>query len=348
MTARVIAIGIIFCLLSLLVRAQSEWQVVTSGLDTNLRGVSTAVFKDARGIVGEAVWASGSNGVILRSLDSGKSWERLHIAGGEALDFRGVVADGARIAYVMSSGSGDKSRIYKTSDGGKSWKLQYTDKHQEFFLDSIACESQKKCVALSDPVNGKFLLLETTNRQHWKPLPADNMPAALPGEGAFAASNSCLALQGSDIFFGTGGPAARVFHSPDFGRTWTVAEIPIAHGNPSSGIFSITVRRAGSVTDLVAVGGDYQKPQQAAGVSAVSFDAGKSWQLSAQQPGGYRSAVAGYMTVGPTGEDISDNAGFDWKPAGSLSLNAITATRAGMWAAGPHGTVARLWAMGRE
>jgi photosystem II stability/assembly factor-like uncharacterized protein len=57
-----------------------------------------------------AVWASGSNGVILRSTDLGKTWKRLHVAGGDTLDFRGIVAFNATTAYLMSSGEGQKSR----------------------------------------------------------------------------------------------------------------------------------------------------------------------------------------------------------------------------------------------
>src|SRR5467141_5193634 len=193
------------------------WEVQTSGLDTNLRGVSLAYGPEANGVPAPVVWASGSNGVILKSIDEGTTWKRLHMAGGDALDFRGIVAFKASTAYVMSSGEGEKSRIYKTTDGGETWNLQYTDKRKEFFLDSIACLSETHCLALSDPIDGKFLLLNTTDGEHWNPLPSGDMPAALPGEGAFAASDSCLLLSGGEIFFGSGGPAARVFHSTDKG-----------------------------------------------------------------------------------------------------------------------------------
>src|SRR5229473_2387275 len=228
------------------------WQVQTSGLDTNLRGVSAAWMPVEKSWRRGVVWASGSKGVILKSVDEGKTWKRLHVAGGEALDFRGIVAFNASAAYVMSSGEGEKSRIYKTADGGETWTLQYTDKRKEFFLDTIACLSETQCFALGDPLDGKFLLLNTTDGRHWNPLPTANMPAALPGEGAFAASNSCLLLSGEEIFFGTGGPAARVFRSPDSGRTWSAVETPIAHGNASSGIFSIA---RGDEKEIVVVGG---------------------------------------------------------------------------------------------
>ena len=187
----------LFLLFALPAEAQ-YWEVQTSGIDTNLRGVSAVSATDAKGEPDPVVWTSGSNGVILRSLDAGKTWKRLHVAGGDALDFRGIIAFNAVTAYVMSSGEGEKSRIYKTTDGGESWTLQYTGNHKEIFLDSIACLSETHCYALSDPLDGKFLLLTTTDGKYWNPFPGVSMPAALPGEGAFAASNTCLLLSGSN------------------------------------------------------------------------------------------------------------------------------------------------------
>jgi photosystem II stability/assembly factor-like uncharacterized protein len=330
------------------ISAQAQWwEVQTSGLDTNLRGVSAASAPDAKGAPLTAVWASGSNGVILRSLDAGKTWQRLRVADGDKLDFRGIVAFNATTAYVMSSGEGEKSRIYKTTDGGKTWMLQYADKRKEFFLDTIACLTALRCFALGDPIEGKFLLLVTTDGEHWNPFASSNMPIALPGEGAFAASNTCLMLSGSEIFLGTGGPASRVFHSPDSGLSWTVSETPIAHGNASSGIFSIT---GANGKNMVIVGGDYQDPKRASAVAAYSHDEGKTWQLSEPQPGGYRSSVACLedalcVAIGPSGEDVSISkvSAAVWKPTDSLNLNAVTILdTSNGWAVGPKGTIARF------
>jgi photosystem II stability/assembly factor-like uncharacterized protein len=324
--------------------AQS-WKVQTSGVDTNLRGVSAAYAPNSKSVPVPVVWASGSNGVILRSIDAGQTWQRLHVAGGDTLDFRGIVAFNEKAAYLVSSGEGEKSRIYKTTDGGETWNSQFTDKRKEFFLDSIACLSETRCFALGDPIDGKFLLLTTTDGEHWNQLPNDKMPAALPAEGAFAASNTCLLLSGEQIFFGTGGPAARVFHSGDSGRTWDVAETPLAHGNASSGIFSVA---SGNGKHVVVVGGDYQDPKRASAVAAYSRDGGKTWQLSKRQPGGYRSAVACdddllCVAIGPNGEDISGSgiAPGGWQPTDSLNLNAVTILdfKHG-WAVGPKGTIA--------
>lgn len=339
--------GVRALLLILFVSAPAQaqrWSVQTSGMDTNLRGVS-AVYSSVSPHA-PVVWACGSNGVILRSNDGGKTWKRLHVAAGETLDFRGIVAFGDGIAYLMSIGRGENSRIYKTTDAGETWKLEYSDKRSAFFLDDLACLSKTKCFALSDPVEGKFLLVSTEDGEHWNELPRDNMPAAIAGEGVFAASNSTLTIYNKrEIYFATGGArAARVFHSSDLGRTWTVAETPIASGNASSGIFSIG--RNGKT--VAVVGGDYKDVNRADDAAAYSRDGGATWKLASRQPSGFRSAVAiedgGTMiAVGPNGADVSHDGGAAWTQSDSLNLNAVAVIGGKeIWGVGPKGTIARM------
>jgi photosystem II stability/assembly factor-like uncharacterized protein len=310
-----------------------------------LRGIALSQYQDTGHAPVPVIWASGSNGVILQSKDEGKTWKQLHIPDGEKLDFRGIQAFDAQRAYAMSSGEGDKSRIYETTDGGKNWKLEYTGRRKEIFLDALACDdSSRQCMALSDPVDGKFLLLAATDGEHWNESPRDGMPAALPNEGAFAASGTCLVFGGSEITFVTGGPAARVFRSSDHGKSWTVTEAPVAHGNASSGIFSIALHG----DEAVVVGGDYKAPDRRRGTAAYSADGGKTWKLAAQQPGGYRSAVAWVdgetlAAVGPNGEDVSEDGGVHWKHSDTLSLNALAILDVWHgWAVGPNGTIAQM------
>ena len=347
---------VLLCLGSAASAQAQSWIVQSSGIATNLRAVSAVLLSPA-GDGKIAVWAAGSNGVILRSLDKGKSWKRLFVGGGDTLDFRGVAAVDADVAYAMSIGNGDKSRIYKTTDGGATWKLQFTGARKETFLDAIVCDSAKTCVALGDPVDGKFLLMTTDDGEHWKELPRDKLPAALPNEGAFAASNSSLCVDHRNIYFGTGGAAdARVFHSADSGKTWTVEDTPISSGTASSGIFSLSCK-GGST--LLAAGGDYKDVSRSFHAAAYfhareyptpgypSSGAG-SWRLSKDQPGGFRSGVGSTdgalaVAVGPNGEDVSYDFGVTWNHTDAINLNAVTMLDIlHGWAVGPNGTVARF------
>jgi photosystem II stability/assembly factor-like uncharacterized protein len=324
-------------ILMLLVPADSWWTVQSTGVDANLRGLALVVHRS-----GTIIWATGSKGTIVRSLDAGQTWAPVSIPEAANLDFRGVQTFDGKTVYVMSSGQGEASRIYKSIDSGATWQLQYSDKRKSFFLDALSCFDDKHCFALSDPVEGKFPLLVTTDGAHWKELPRDHMPPALPNEGAFAASNSSLLLfEKTQLYFATGGPAARVFHSMDLGQTWTVSDTPMLSGKPSQGIFSIV--RAGDT--VVIVGGDYEKPNAGEKTAAFSSDEGKTWHLAEELPTGFRSAVdtfdAGFVAVGLNGAETSRD-GIHWTHIDSPGLNAVTFISGKGWAVGPKGMAAQF------
>ena len=318
-----------------------SWSIQTSGLDTNLRGLSVA--RVSSNSAARVIWACGSHGVILRSVDAGATWTRLPVPDADLLDFRSIQAFDAASAYVMSIGSGQQSRIYRTLDGGTNWTLEYIGNRSAIFLDDLVCVSQIACFAVSDPVDGKFLLLTTGDGKSWQELPRDRMPPALPGEGVFAASGTSLAIYKNEIYFGTGGASvARVFRSTDMGRTWAVSETPIVSGKASSGIFSI-VRRGDRI---IVVGGDYKETARPDRAAAYSLDRGVTWRLSGSPVGGFRSALvflgsATVLAVGPSGEDVSHDAGESWVRAGSFNFNAVAALDSRQaWAVGPKGTIA--------
>jgi len=324
-------------LLALLIPGDTWWIVQETGADSNLRGVSLVVHRG-----GITVWATGSKGTVELSADGGATWQKILIPNGEALDFRGVQAFDKGVAYVMSSGEGEKSRIFKTSDLGKTWKAQYTGKNKEFFLDALQCVDEKHCFALSDPVGGKFLLLSMEDGEHWKEMPREHMPAALAKEGVFAASNSALLIyRDKELYFGTGGSAARVFHSPDLGKTWEVAGTPILSGKASQGIFSVV--RAGDA--IVVAGGDYAEPGNTTRNVAYSVDGGKTWTIPEERPTGYRSALdtydAGFVAVGPNGSDVSRD-GTKWQHIDDANLNAVVFISGKGFAVGPKGTMAKF------
>ena len=322
-------------LLAVLSPSDPWWIAQQSGVDANLRGVSVA----ARGAV---IWATGSKGTVVLSQDKGATWQKITLPDGDALDFRGVQAFDPGIAYVMSSGEGAKSRIFKTADAGQTWEVQYTGKEKSFFLDALVCRDATHCFALSDPVAGKFLLLATEDGKHWKELLREHMPSALANEGAFAAGNSALLLyRERDLYFCTGGSAARVFHSADRGKTWEVSVTPLRSGKATQGAFSIV--RAGDT--IVVAGGDYADPENTAKNAAYSVDEGKTWTIPEERPAGYRSGLdtydAGFVAVGPNGSDISRD-GIKWQHIDSLNLNAVAFISGKGYAVGSKGTVARF------
>lgn len=328
---RAVATFIIVLLIAALGWAQTPQN---SRTDVQLRGISAVSAKVA--------WASGAKGTVLRTIDGGVTWETLVIAGADSLDFRDIQAFDQNTAFVLSIGPGDQSRIYKTSDGGKIWQRQFTNSDPKAFYDCFAFWDSTHGIAVSDSVDGKFPLIATADGMTWNPVAVKNMPAALPSEGAFAASGTCIATFGkSDAWFGTGGPSARVFHSADRGKNWTVAETPIVHGAATQGVFSLAFWTA---KDGVAVGGDYKEPAKAEKTAAVTHDGGKTWTLATKPPQGYRSAVAvgashTLVAVGTSGADVSHDFGASWTPIFKEDLNALALIGNSGWAVGPSGKI---------
>jgi photosystem II stability/assembly factor-like uncharacterized protein len=318
--------------------AQS-WIPQKSGVSASLRGVSAA----GRGVV----WASGTAGTYLLSANGGATWRAAQVPGAADLDFRAVHAIDGRTAYLLASGPGDKSRIYKTTDGGAHWTLQFTNPDPGGFLDAFGFWDASHGVALGDPVSGAFSILTTSDGgAHWTPRPG---PKALPLEGAFAASGTCLIVTGRhECWFATGGPgAARVFHSNDDANTWVVASAPLRNDGASAGIFSLGFS---SSLGGIAVGGDFKQLAEISGNIAVTADGGKTWAAPrGRHPNGYRSAVAYlakagvWIAVGTSGSDLSLDAGESWTQFDTAAYNAMSFTPDGSgWAVGPQGKIAEF------
>jgi photosystem II stability/assembly factor-like uncharacterized protein len=324
--------------------ASGQWTAQASGTTARLRGLSV--------VNREIVWASGSRGTFVRTTDGGTNWKAATVTGASDLDFRDVHAFDDRRALLLSIGEGEKSRIYRTTDGGNNWTIRFQNRDPRVFLDALAFWDADHGIALGDPVDGRFTILITEDGGvKWKPAPSEQMPDAKTNEGAFAASGTCLTVQGDrDVWFGTGGAGdARVFHSGDRGRTWTVYTTPILASDPSSGIFSLAFRNP---DDGVAVGGDYKRAEQASKGAAITSDGGRTWSRTpGTPPAGYRSAVAfipgqrlsTLVAVGPTGSDLSTDAGRTWSPLNQTGFHAVGfAQSAEGWAVGEDGLIARF------
>jgi photosystem II stability/assembly factor-like uncharacterized protein len=313
---------LLFLLLASTALAQSP-RLQLSHTTESLRGVSA--------VSREIAWASGTHGTYLRTTNAGRTWSPAQVPNATALDFRAVVAFSADEAFLMSAGPGDQSRIYHTTDAGQHWQVQFTNTDPKGFFDSMVFWDPKHGVVLGDPIPDdsgklKFELLQTDDGATWRQIPPSQLPDATEGEGAFAASNSCIAIlrswksgalapremswksgpsgprqaaensrasapdaPDSNIWFATGGKAARVFHSPDRGKTWEAFDTPILHGPDSAGIFSIAFHNA---TYGVIAGGDYKHPKADGPNLAFTHDGGKTWNLSTIHPQAYFSAIA--------------------------------------------------------
>jgi photosystem II stability/assembly factor-like uncharacterized protein len=349
--------------------ALGQWQMQTSNTTADLRGIHS---------VGKGVaWASGTNGTVLRTEDGGYTWQTCAVPpGAEKLDFRGIQAFDANTAIVMSSGKGDLSRLYKTTDGCHTWKLIFTDPFPDGFFDAVQARDLDHVLVLGDPVNGRFFVGSPGPQEGSYTLTGDEhtqQTLSTPmGSGAFAASNSSLAVAPStlgaplpsshpSVWFGTSGPGGAFIYylageldpdSPDVWESrWHRVSVPVQGQGSSSGVFSLAFAKSGIG---VAIGGDYAKPDKRSGNAAYSNDEGKTWRPAKAQPNGYRSAVAyiknrTWITVGPNGTDVSTDDGRNWRavhsgaalheaPDADRNWNAISLP----FVVGPHGRIGKL------
>jgi photosystem II stability/assembly factor-like uncharacterized protein len=324
---------------------QSQWRLQESGTKERLRAVCAVSDKIA--------WASGNRGTCVVTSDGGEHWRAVIVPGSDTLDFRDVYAVDGRTAYLLSIGPGESSRIYKSVDGGATWRLQYVNRTPGAFFDAFAFWNANHGIAVSDEVDGKLVLIRTKDGgRHWEQVPRKVLPPALQGEGAFAASGTPIAVFGTKhVWIGTGaGPKPRVYRSTDGGASWKVTDAPVKGGAPTSGIFSIAFRDR---LHGIIIAGDYTRVNETAENVATTTDGGISWVPGgASRPSGFRSCVVyvpgttgpTVVAVGPTGSDYSLDGGKTWSQLDTLGFHAVSfagPVSAG-WAVGEGGRIARF------
>ncbi|MEO6805672.1 MAG: hypothetical protein ABI286_02530 [Edaphobacter sp.] len=363
--------------------AHAQWDMETSHTTASLRGVHS--------VGGGVAWASGTKGTVLRTEDGGYVWQLCAIPpGADKLDFRGIQAFDANTAIVISSGTGDLSRIYKTTDGCQTWKLLFTNPDKGGFFDALQFANKKLGFIAGDPVpspqaphKAELAFYATEDGGATFKRWANPILAAEPSTaGAFAASNSSLAVTPSPatprgfLWLGTGGTSGPKVYiggftshvteqngfSPIAEIRWNPINVPLAAGTSSAGTFSVALRESKpntvknnwiSSARLIAVGGDYQKPEVTTGTAAFTLDGGQHWTASQTPPHGFRSAVAYdaqqklWITVGPNGTDISRDDGKNWTPLkpspqdppdADKDWNALSLP----YVVGPHGRIGKL------
>lgn len=325
-------------------RVGAQWTPQSSGTNAEFRGLSA--------VSATTVWASGTRGRVAHTLDGGTTWTLDTVAAADSLDLRAIVGRSATRAWALSAGPAERgqAKIFHTEDG-RTWTQQFARADSGVFLDAMAFWDDRHGIAMSDPVGGRLYLVATDDGGiTWRRLTTDNAPPVLAGEAAFAASGTCITVQGrSNVWIATGGGArARVFRSTDRGRTWRVADTPIHAGGASSGIFSIAFSDA---RHGVVVGGDYAKPKTPFENVALTSDGGRTWRLAkGALPPGYLSAVAyvpgtrgrSLVAVGLAGTAHSSDAGQSWVMVDTVAYNSVAfASHDAGWAAGPRGRIAK-------
>jgi photosystem II stability/assembly factor-like uncharacterized protein len=344
-------------------RAESRSPTQGSGRDAEPRLTAQESFTENRlqavsPVNSRVVWASGVGGTFVVTTDGGKNWTPGVVEDDKGvpqtqLQFRDVQGVSAKVAYLLAAGSGEASRIYKTKDGGTTWTLQFTNRDPNAFYDCFDFWSPNRGLTFSDPVEGRFPTIRTSNGgRTWQDI-GDQMPPALDGEFGFAASGTCVDTQGDRrAWIATGGAAkARILATTDRGNSWEAYNTPIVSG-PSAGGFTVAFRDR---FHGILAGGDLDplNPRPNNRI-AVSSDGGQTWKLVKPPP--FDGAVFGLSYVpesgrrtvvitGPGGAAWSRNEGEDkWKSLpGVRDFWAVAfASRKAGWLVGTEGRILKV------
>lgn len=313
-------------------------QMLTNKDAVSIRGLSVVDDK--------IIWASGSNGMVARSADSGKTWKWMQVPGFEKADFRDIEAFDAATAIIMAIA--EPAYILKTHDGGNTWRKVFVDDRKGMFLDAMEFWNEESGIVIGDPVNGKIFVARTFDGgETWQQLPENNLPAGEKGEAMFASSGTNIrAISLSEAAFVTGGTKARFFIRDK------KTDLPLMQGKETTGANSLAVyknKKRKPAKHMVTVGGNFSADTIAADNCAITADAGNTWTIPQTPPHGYRSCVEyitakHLITCGTSGVDISTDGGLNWQLISKESFHVCRKAKKGntVFLAGRGGRIAKL------
>lgn len=316
-----------------------------------LPSAASALVQAVHAVNEQVVWASGHKGTVLRSRDGGRTWERFETPAGDTLEYRDIHAVSADSAWILSSGDGSKSRIYRTTNGGASWRLQFLNPDSAAFYDCFSFGNGTTGVAYGDASQKRTNLLRTDDAgATWTLLAPAAVPTPLPGEGAFAASGLCVVHgDANTVFVATGAPGARLFRSRDAGRSWIVENTPFTRGT-AAGMTGLSFANA---TLGIAVGADINRLRTDTSQSVVGItrDAGRTWEMRPRPP--LPGALAGVTWVPGAGPGVAVAVGFggafytldegrSWTTITSTVTAGVSAAGRTVWIGGANGKLWRL------
>ena len=327
---RIIKIVLVLVLIQLQLSAQTSIKILTQKEGVSLRGLSIPSEK--------VIWASGSKGTVVKSVNGGESFEWLQVKGYETRDFRAIHAWDEREVLIVAIAS--PAVILKTNDGGVNWHSVYENTDTSMFLDAVKFKNDNVGTVIGDPINDTLFFLKTQDRgEHWtKEKPTYWKSKLNKGEAFFASSNSNITYDFQHTFFVTGGIKSRLW------MDGFAMEIPMIQGFSSTGANSISI--SPNMNKLIIAGGDFSKPSEV-NQNLIRLDRFKVpntenkhlsktayvWKVNnkVKHLNGYKSSILfmnnkTILAAGTSGVDISVNSGRSWKTISNQSFHVVQKT----------------------
>ncbi len=304
--------------------------ILTHGTKTSLRGLS---------IVDEnIIWASGSNGMVARSIDAGVSFTWIQVPQFEKKEFRDIEAFDSNTAIIMCIA--EPAYILRTIDGGKNWNTVFFDSTKGMFLDAMHFMNDKTGVVIGDPINNKPYLAITKNAgKTWSTQISFDTETMNDNEAFFASSGTNIYLKKKQMIYVSGGSSSNLY------RNNKKINLPITQGIQSTGANSISVYR----NKAIIVGGDFTKDSSTTQNCVLLNLKTNQFTTPITSPTGYRSCVifidkTKAVTCGLNGIDLSEDAGLNWKKISAEGFHVVQKAKKGntIFFAGSKGRIAKL------
>ena len=304
--------------------------ILSSGTKTSLRGLSVVDEK--------IIWASGSNGMVARSVDGGKNFIWKQIPQFEKKEFRDIEAFDSNTAIIICIA--EPAYILKTIDGGKNWRTVFFDSTRGMFLDAMHFRNDKNGVVIGDPINNKpFIAITKDAGENWSTDLFFEPKSMQDKEAFFASSGTNIFLKKKQMIFVSGGNSSNLYINKN------QFNLPLVQGIQSTGANSIAINK----NKAIIVGGDFTK-DSATHQNCVIFNLkSKQFTLPTTPPSGYRSCVVFIdknkaITCGLNGIDMSEDAGLNWKKISNEGFHVVQKAKKGnaVFFAGSKGRIARL------
>jgi len=275
------------------------------------------------------VWFAGSNGKI--GFVDGKNPKLATIQFADSLLSFRAIAKTDKAVFILSISN--PAVIYKIGFNEKeatSMEEVYYEEGEKIFYDAMKFWNNLEGIAMGDPTNDCLSVIITKDGGNsWEKVSCDVLPKVEKGEAAFAASNSNIAIFEDKVWMVSGGMRARVFFSPDKGKSWKVFNTPIVEGGAMTGIYSVDFYDDNTG---ILFGGDWNNKENNFSNKALTTDGGKTWQLvsDGKEPG-YRSSVKfvpnrngqEIVAVGSLGISYSNDQGKNWRELSKEGFFAI-------------------------
>lgn len=305
-----------------------------------LNANTKASFRGLSVVSNKIVWASGSKGTVIKSLDGGKTWEQFSVAGYENTEFRDIEAFDKKTAVIM--GIDTPAVILRTEDGGVTWNRTYFNNNKGMFLDAMEFWNLNAGIVIGDPINGRFFIARTFDGgKTWTDLPFEKRPIADSGEACFAASGTNIVkITNAEAVFITGGLVSNL-HVRD-----KTHKLPLVQGKETTGANGIAIKNKKT---YIIVGGDFNAATDTTGVCAITTDGGETFTNPIKSPNGYRSGIAWmgknkWITCGLNGVDISTDGGQHFSSISKDGFHVVKKAKKGnaIFLAGGAGRIGKL------